>query len=224
MFRFNTFGVKLFLCSLMLGMTAAEPAGIPPLEWGEPGARECMLETTGRWHAYDSTPLPSEDSSTHSPRVPAFPGAEGFGAYAFGGRGGTLYRVTNLNDNGPGSLREAAEAEGPRMILFDVSGAIELESPIRVYHPYATFAGQTAPGDGITVAGEQFDLRTYDVILRHMRFRHGVDPGQERHESNVDDWTLRVRGGNHVILDHVTVTWGMDGNLGVTRMDNVTVQ
>ncbi len=129
-------------------------ADIPPLQWCEPGARENMLETANRWNSYETTPLPSQDIATHGPRVPAFPGAEGFGAWSFGGRGGQLYRVTNLNDSGPGSLREAAEAEGPRIIIFDVSGTIEHETPIRVYHPYATFAGQTAPDDGITVAGQ----------------------------------------------------------------------
>lgn len=191
----------------------------PPLQWGEEGARECMIETADRWHRYEDTPMPSSDISTHGPPVPAFPGAEGFGANAFGGRGGEIYRVTNLNDSGPGSLREAAEAEEPRLIIFDVSGTIELDSPIRVYNPYMTIAGQTAPGDGITVANRQFDVRTYDVIIRHLRFRHGNDG-----EYHGDEWMLRIRGGNHVILDHVTVTWGVDGNLGVTHMDNATVQ
>ncbi len=221
----------LFVLFLIMGLmpfhysiNAMDGPDIPPLQWGEPGARECMLETQNRWHSHNATPLPSADISTHGPRVPAFPGAEGFGAMSFGGRGGDLYRVTNLNDSGPGSLREAAEAEGPRIIIFDVSGTIELESPIRVYNPYATFAGQTAPGDGITVKGQLFYIGTYDVILRHMRFRHGADSNQERYTSNANEWTLRVGGGNHVILDHVTVTWGMDGNLGVTRMDNATVQ
>jgi len=200
---------------ILLAGTAA--ADLPPREWGEPGKRACMLETAQRWHTYEQTPLPPEEFSTHGPRVPAFPGAEGFGAHAFGGRGGALLRVTNLNDSGPGSLRAAVEAEGPRTVIFDVSGTIELESPIQVYHPYLTLAGQTAPGEGITVAGRIFDVRTYDVILRHMRFRHG-------NYFDLDDWTFRVRGGNHVIVDHVTITWGVDGNLGVTHMDNVTIQ
>lgn len=204
--------------------TRNAPSDIPPANWGEPGLRECMLETRNRWHSRQETPLPPESFSTHGPRVPAFPGAEGFGAYSFGGRGGQLIRVTNLNDSGPGSLREAAEADGPRIIIFDVSGTIQLASPVIVNNPYVTFAGQTAPGDGITVAGQLFFISTYDVILRHMRFRHGADRQQERNPQNVNEWTLRAGGGNHVILDHVTVSWGMDGNLGVTRMDNVTVQ
>ncbi len=202
---------------LGVGMSAQGETTLPPLRWGEPGVRECMLETADRWRAYDNTPLPAEEISTHGPPVPAFPGAEGFGAYAFGGRGGEVLRVTNLNDSGPGSLRAAAEAEGPRIIVFDVSGTIELESRITVYNPYMTIAGQTAPGDGVTVAGWKFDVRTYDVIIRHMRFRRGDT-------NEPDEWTFRIRGGNHVIVDHVTVTWGVDGNVGVTHMDNATVQ
>ncbi len=218
----------LFVIFSMLLIIPAYPGyaqiGIPPVQWGEPGVRENMLETTDRWRSDSNTPLPSTDIATHGPRVPAFPGAEGYGAWSFGGRGGKLIRVSNLNDSGPGSLREAVQKEGPRIVVFDVSGTIELLSPIRVYHPYLTIAGQTAPGGGITVAGNQFDIRTYDVILRHMRFRHGVDPDLPPPAGNVDEWTLRVRSANHVILDHVTITWGMDGNLGVTFADNVTVQ
>ncbi|MDG5767211.1 T9SS type A sorting domain-containing protein [Balneolales bacterium ANBcel1] len=196
---------------------------IPPVHWGEEGRRENMIETASspanRWRQYGNTPLPDPEYATHGPLVPAFPGAEGYGAYSFGGRGGTVYRVTNLDNSGPGSLRRAAQASGPRIIVFDVSGTIELTTPIRVYHPYMTIAGQTAPGDGITVAGQQFDVRTHDVVIRHMRFRHGNDG-----RYSDDEWTLRVRGANYVVLDHVTATWGVDGNLGVTHSDNITVQ
>ena len=199
---------------------AIQSAGdIPPNEWGVEGAREDMLETAHRWNADDGTPMPASAISTTGPEVPAFPGAQGFGANAFGGRGGELYRVTNLNDSGPGSLREAAEAHGPRIIIFDISGTIELEEPIEVTHPYMTIAGQTAPGEGVTVANHRFDVRTYDVIIRHMTFRHGSDGSYHN-----DDWTLRIRFGTHIILDHVTVSWGVDGNLGVTEMDQATVQ
>ncbi len=167
----------------------------------------------------NAMPVLSENESN----LPAFPGAEGFGAHAAGGRGGKLYRVTNLNDSGPGSFREAAEAEGRRMVIFDVSGTIKLESPVWVENPYVTFAGQTAP-NGITITNEQVRIQTHDVILRHMRFRHGVDIDQEPHRVNVDEWTLRVHGSRDVILDHITVSWGMDGNLGVTNSRYVTVQ
>ncbi len=210
--------ISKVLCCVAAVCADGAHGDIPPVLWGDPGTRECMLETRVRWHSDSNAPLPSENYSTHGPRVPAFPGAEGFGAFSFGGRGGALHRVTNLNDSGPGSLREAAEAEGPRIVIFDVSGTIELDSRIIVNHPYLTIAGQTAPGDGITVSGRKFDVRTYDVIIRHMRFRRGV------YEDDVDEWTFRIRSGTHVIVDHVTISWGCDGNLGVTRMDYATVQ
>lgn len=215
---FKSTGV--FLAMLMCAAAfPARAAEIPPAAWGEPGLRECMLATKERWHPEGSAgPLPDPAYSTHGPRVPAFPGAEGFGAHAFGGRGGALYRVTNLEDSGPGSLRAAAEAEEPRIVIFDVSGTIFLESRIQVTHPYITIAGQTAPGGGITVTGRKFDVQTHDVIIRHLRFRRGV------HGEDVDEWSFRIRSGTHVIVDHVTATWGVDGNLGVTRMDHATVQ
>lgn len=106
-------------------------------------------------------------------KIPAFPGAEGGGMFTFGGRGGKVITVTNLNDSGPGSFREACETGGARIIVFNVSGIIKLESPIIVRAPYVTIAGQTAPGDGVCIAGESFWVNTHDVIVRHMRFRRG---------------------------------------------------
>src|SRR5512145_2089710 len=83
--------------------------------------------------------------------IPSFPGAEGFGATTPGGRGGRVLIVCNLNDAGPGSLRAALEAEGPRIVVFRVSGLIDLATPIRVTKPFLTVAGQSAPGDGIAL-------------------------------------------------------------------------
>ena len=105
--------------------------------------------------------------------IPSFPGAEGGGMYSFGGRGGKVITVTNLNDRGPGSFREACETGGARIIVFNVSGIIRIESPIIVRAPYVTIAGQTAPGDGVCIAGESFWIDTHDVVVRHMRFRRG---------------------------------------------------
>ena len=106
-------------------------------------------------------------------KIPAFPGAEGGGMYTFGGRGGKVLTVTNLNDDGPGSFRWACEQGGARIVVFNVSGIIRLKSPIYVRAPYITIAGQTAPGEGVIIAGESFQVDTHDVIVRHMRFRRG---------------------------------------------------
>lgn len=102
----------------------------------------------------------------------AFPGAVGYGRHAVGGRGGTVYVVSSLEDSGPGTLREAADASGPRMIVFDVSGYIDLDSQISIDDPFVTIAGQTSPG-GVTVRGSRIKVRASDVIVRGMRFRPG---------------------------------------------------
>ena len=116
---------------------------------------------------------------TGSIPVPAFPGAEGYGAQAIGGRGGQVIEVTNLNDSGPGSLRAAAEAEGPRIVVFRVGGTIELLSPIEIINPYITIAGQTAPGGGIALKthpsmdNAAIEVATQHVIIRYIRARPG---------------------------------------------------
>jgi pectate lyase len=96
---------------------------------------------------------------TFAQDIPSFPGAEGFGAVTVGGRGGKVYHVTNLDNDGPGSFREALEAEGPRTVVFDVSGIIQLTEEIKITNPYITIAGQTAPGDGVIIAGETVSMQ-----------------------------------------------------------------
>lgn len=144
-------------------------------------------------------------------RIPAFPGAWGGGMYSFGGRGGRVFVVTNLADRGPGTFREACEAGGPRIVVFNVAGIIRLESPVRIRAPYITIAGNTAPGDGVCIAGASVHIDTHDVVIRHMRFRRGQVWVGER-----DD----ALGGNpvgNIILDHVSASWGLDENMSLYR-------
>jgi hypothetical protein len=143
--------------------------------------------------------------------VPAFSGAEGWGAITPGGRGGQVIHVTNLNDSGPGSFRAAATASGPRTVVFDVSGQINLLSEVSVTSPYLTIAGQTAPGDGITIAGETTSLDASDIIIRHVRFRRGKT--DNTHESALThDGTT-----GYIIVDHVSASWGLDETLSLYR-------
>jgi len=154
----------------------------------------------------------------------AFPGAEGYGAFAKGGRGGKIFIVTNLNDSGPGSLREAVEAKGPRTVVFAVGGIIETTG-LSVREPYLTIAGQTAPGDGICIkkgAGNAnaFDVsRTHDVILRYLRFRAGKNTGDVRCES------FRISDSENVIVDHCSASWGNPETFSAAgAVDRCTVQ
>ncbi|MEO6733733.1 MAG: polysaccharide lyase [Ferruginibacter sp.] len=143
--------------------------------------------------------------------IPAFPGAEGGGKYSFGGRGGKVLVVTNLNNDGPGSLRWACEQGGARTIVFNVAGIIRISTPIIVRAPYITIQGQTAPGDGICIAGESFWINTHDVIIRYMRFRRG-----ETWVGRRDD----AIGGNpvgNIMIDHVSASWGLDENMSMYR-------
>ncbi|KJD34779.1 polysaccharide lyase [Tamlana nanhaiensis] len=143
--------------------------------------------------------------------IPAFPGAEGGGAFTPGGRGGKIFVVTSLEDSGSGTLREALEAVGARTIVFNVAGIIQLKKPINIKAPYVTIAGQTAPGDGVCIAGESILIDTHDVIIRHMRFRRGETDVTRR-----DD----ALGGNavgNIIIDHCSVSWGLDENISLYR-------
>jgi len=152
--------------------------------------------------------------------APAFPGAEGFGAYTAGGRGGEVIYVTNLNDHGPGSFRAACNASRPRYILFKVSGIIELQSRIIISNPYVTIAGHTAPGDGICLKNYELEIEnTHDVILRYIRVRPGDISGEEQDAISVDE-------SRNVIIDHCSASWGTDETLSVTGAgtDSVTIQ
>lgn len=156
-------------------------------------------------------PSAAKPSDLPQAKIPAFPGAWGGGMYAFGGRGGKVYVVTNLNDSGPGSFREACEAAGPRVVVFNVAGVIRLKDRIRVRAPYITIAGNTAPGDGVCIAGNTVELETHDIIVRYMRFRRGATEAADRNDSF---------GGNPVgnlMIDHVSASWGLDENMSMYR-------
>jgi pectate lyase len=154
-----------------------------------------------------------------APRVPSFPGAEGYGAESVGGRGGEVLFVTNLNDSGPGSLRAAVEASGPRTVVFRVAGVITLDSELHIDDPYLTVAGQTAPLPGITLrmnpsadtVGESESLmgiETHDVVLRYLKFRRG--------ESRLSGDNLDIRDPSYnVIVDHVSFSWSTDESIEV---------
>lgn len=152
----------------------------------------------------------------------AFPGAEGFGRFARGGRGGDVYHVTNLNDDGPGSLRNGIRtAHGPRTIVFGVSGTIELKHPLRVEKSFLTIAGQSAPGDGICLKDHTFNIRRAShIIVRYLRIRLG-DKNKPPHQG---DDAMTTDDIDNVIFDHLTVSWGIDSNHDLRRGKNVTLQ
>ncbi len=165
------------------------------------------------WAAKGKPFVPGAAKPTDLPQadIPSFPGAQGGGMYAFGGRGGRVYVVTNLNDSGAGSFREALEAGGPRIVVFNVAGIIRLKDRVRIRAPYITIAGNTAPGDGVCVAGGTVELETHDIVIRHMRFRRGETWVGERNDSI---------GGNpigNVMIDHVSASWGLDENMSMYR-------
>lgn len=150
----------------------------------------------------------------------AFPGAEGFGRYASGGRGGDVYHVINLDDDGAGSLRYGIEkASGPRTLVFDISGNIQLTSRLSVKKPNITIAGQTAPGDGITLGGQAFYIDADHIIVRYIRCRFGDISGAQSD-------AISITGGKHIILDHVTASWSVDETLSCQSedVDSLTVQ
>ena len=123
----------------------------------------------------------------------AFPGAEGAGRFALGGRGGRVLRVTNLDDSGPGSLRAAVEADGPRTVVFDVGGTIRLASPLRIRRGRITIAGQSAPGGGITLRDQPLIVAADDVVIRHIRSRLGDASGVEADAVSIERASCRER-------------------------------
>ena len=149
--------------------------------------------------------------------LPAFPGAEGFGCGTPGGRGGRVMVVSNLDDFGPGSLREALESSGPRFVVFAVSGTIEVSEQIVIDDPYVTVAGQTAPGGGVTLRAAEgnttglVDIQTHDVVIRFLRFRVGAP--EDVSGENLDGLNVWHKNGHDVVIDHNSFSWAVDENV-----------
>jgi pectate lyase len=147
----------------------------------------------------------------------AFPSAEGFGRLAKGGRGGEVYRVTNLNDSGHGSLRDAV-SKGPRIVVFDVGGYVELKSILHVASNI-TLAGQTAPGDGIGTRNYEVSCSdSHNVIIRYIRFRQGLTPNQTKKSA------VNITKGHDIIFDHVSIEWGRWDTVDMNGCTNITFQ
>jgi pectate lyase len=203
--------------------------GLLPACSNDPGSGKPLFcpndLVTRAWGAY--LVVKAKDLPTPPPIItslPAFLGAEGFGADSIGGRGGKVYEVTNTNDSGTGSLRSCVEASGPRICVFRTGGLITLNSPLSIKNPYITIAGQTAPGGGITIklgsSTEIFLIKTHDVIIRYITARPG--PGGENHGNQIAADGVELY---NIMIDHNTYSWGVDSNIETWyRVVNTTIQ
>ena len=180
---------------------------------------------TPLWLAHRLYPL-----STETTGEPAFPGAEGFGAFTPGGHGGKMIYVDNLDDSGPGSLRAAAETPGLRTIAFRVGGVISLKSTLIIREPFITIDGQNAPGAGIMLRNHGIEVRTHDVVLRHLRVRVGDDDVRPEDKNSYaggagEHALYFTDGSKNCIADHLSLSWSTTKILSVTKMsDLITIQ
>ena len=174
-------------------------------------AAALLLPITAPAVAPAQTPSPAPAESA----LPAFPGALGWASRTPGGRGGQIIRVTNLNSEGPGSLRAAIEAEGPRIVVFEVGGVIDLgRKTLKLQSPFITIAGQTAPSPGVTLIRGGMDITAHDVIVQHIRIRPGSAGGEWM--SGWDEDSIATVGAHNVIIDHCSLTWATDENLSAS--------
>ena len=155
----------------------------------------------------------------------AFQGAQGFGAFAAGGRGGKIIRVTTLKATGAGSITEAVKAKGPRIIVFEVGGVIDLDGErLLVREPFITIAGQTAPSPGITLIKAGVGIATHDVVIQHLAVRAGEAGHAKKSGWEVDG--LSTSAAYNVIVDHCSFTWATDENLSASgaRFEGASVE
>lgn len=158
---------------------------------------------------------PAQEQPAIEVPLTAFPGALGWAAQTPGGRGGRIIRVTNLDSAGPGSLREAIEAEGPRIVVFEVGGIIDLgRQTLRLRNPFITIAGQTAPSPGVTLIRGGMDITAHDVVVQHIRIRPGSAGAEWM--SGWDEDGISTIGAYNVIIDHCSLTWATDENLSAS--------
>lgn len=182
-------------------LLAASPYLNMAIEGTDPGANITDLET----------------ALANVEGLPVIPGVYGFGTYTPAGRRGQIIRVTNLNDSGAGSFRAAVTASGPRVVCFEVSGMITLLSKIVITEPFLTIAGQTAPAPGIGFRNFGISIRASDVLVQHLRVRHGkaaVSTG------NNDAWEILGPNARRIVLDHCSGCWGVDENYSIWSTDD----
>lgn len=166
--------------------------------------------------AFAAWPLGKTESPAVAPAPLAFPGAQGWAAATPGGRGGKIIRVTSLAAEGPGTFREAVETRGPRIIVFEVGGVIDLEGKtLTIREPFLTIAGQTAPSPGVTFIKGGIDIATHDVVVRHIRVRPGEAGFPKKSGRDFDSISTQGISYN-IIVDHCTLTWGTDENLSAS--------
>lgn len=145
-----------------------------------------------------------------------FPGAQGFGIHTRAGSGGQVLRVTNLDTAGPGSLRAALETKGPRIVVFEVGGVIDLQKQdLALTEPFITIAGQTAPSPGITVIRGSLSIRTHDILMQHMRFRIG-DAGAPKKSGYEPEVSTSGPDAYNIVIDHCSFSWAVDENMSVS--------
>ncbi len=171
------------------------------------------LQVVKSWEAKGKPYIPwaAKPEDLPQAKIPAFPGAWGGGMYSSGGRGGRVFVVTSLKDRGAGTFREACEAGGPRIVVFNVSGLILLKERIRIRAPYITIAGQTAPGKGVCIGGEALEIDTHDVVIRHLRIRRGIVDPLRRNDS------VGGHAVGNIMIDHVSASWGSDEVMSLYR-------